>query len=170
MWEINIGDQALTFLMSLALGGVICLIYDVFRSVRIAAEHNAVKVFFEDIFFWLIAAFVTFMFLMGRTGGGIRGYVLFGALLGFFVIRLTLSRLFVFLLSGAFLYTLKFYSLVCRLSQRSLDHFCGFFTQFLRFLEKNLKRVLKTLKKLLKSRSDMLYTEKNSDLQINREE
>lgn len=50
------------------------------------------SVFIGDMFFWIVSAFVTFIFLLSRTNGEIRGYVLISMLLGFVIWRITLSK------------------------------------------------------------------------------
>lgn len=98
MWEINNYHQWSTFFYSILLGGGLCLIYDLFRLDRMVCRRSTVTVFFEDIAFWLIAAFSTFCFLLIGTNGQIRAFVLFGIAIGFIIIRLTLTRLTDFLI------------------------------------------------------------------------
>lgn len=159
MWEININDQIATFLWSLVLGVAVCLLYDIFRALRTAVKHGAAAVFAEDIFFWLLAAFMNFVFLMGRTGGGLRGYVFVGEIIGFWTLRFTLSRGFVFILSRIIGFFAKLHRTVSGKSADFLWLTGRFSVKFFTFLIKNLKRV----KKLLKSRDKLLYTKANND-------
>ena len=80
MWEIDNISQLIAFLVSLAVGCVFCLIYDIFRAVRKSFKRNAAAMFFEDVLYSLLCGVIGFCFLLGTTG--------------FFICRFTLSRLF----------------------------------------------------------------------------
>lgn len=84
--------QTVTFLISVSVGFLLCLCYDMFKILRMSVKHSTLAFFIEDIIYSVLAAFVTFIFLLSQTGGRVRSYVLLGELLGFFLFRLTLSR------------------------------------------------------------------------------
>ena len=92
MWEIDNISQLIAFLLSLAVGCVFCLIYDIFRAVRKSFKRNAAAVFFEDILYSFICGVIGFCFLLGTTGGDMRAFVFVGMGAGFFICRVTLSR------------------------------------------------------------------------------
>ena len=87
MWEIDNYDQVITFLLSLVLGATFCAFYDVIRAVRRVCFNSFIAVNICDIVTWIIYAFVTFIFLISRTNGEIRSYVLFGELCGQFALH-----------------------------------------------------------------------------------
>ncbi len=103
---------------SLAAGGALCLLYDVIRATRVlfgispavgvmrADKLFVLKViylFISDFAFCIVCA-VTFLLLAYYTNGGlVRGLSLASAAVGFVLIRLTVSRLFTFLLFKAVL-------------------------------------------------------------------
>ena len=159
MWDIDVSDQTVTVLLSRVLGVAVCILYDIFRSLRRAVNHNAVAVFLEDILFWVLAAFLNFVFFMSRTGGGLRGYVFAGEAMGFAATRMTVSRGIVFLLSKVIEFTVKLHSVVSGKISDLLCTFWGVLRRFFAFLIKKLKRVAKRIKKLLKSRAHLLYTD-----------
>ena len=103
MWEINSNNQIITFLLSVALGGIFCLIYDVVRAMRKVGFNTTFIVNVTDILIWIIYAFITFIFFISRTNGEIRGYALVGELIGFWLARITVSRIWFILLKFAFL-------------------------------------------------------------------
>ncbi len=97
----------------LILGGVLCLLYDIIRASRdflgISSDISkmksekffaakAVYLFLTDFFFCIVSA-ICMLFLAYFTNGGVfRGLVLACVSIGFIIIRLTLSKLFMFLL------------------------------------------------------------------------
>ena len=163
MWEINIGHQALTLIFSLCLGGVLCTVYDVLRASRKVGLNSFIIVFISDIVFWIISAFTTFIFLMARTCGEIRGYVLAGEFAGFLIFRLTLSRL-----------TFPFFKIIFNAIRKLYLYFEKAFaflysktdsiiSKISTSLIKIFKRWGKSIKKLLKSRRKVLYTNENDN-------
>ena len=91
MWEISNSNQIISFLFSMCLGAIFCIIYDVIRAVRKVCLSSFFAITVTDILLWVFYAFVTFIFLIARTDGEIRGYVLIGELLGFVIIRVSIS-------------------------------------------------------------------------------
>lgn len=96
---VDMPQQLRTFAYAVGFGFFIGVLYDVFRLIRLLICGGKNKAFLiSDILFALVAAFLTFLFALTLLNGGIRGYVLFGELLGFliyyisfgtFVVRLT---------------------------------------------------------------------------------
>ena len=93
MWEITVKAQILTFFYAVTLGIILSVLFDFFRTIRISYKHNNIFVFIEDIVFFLISTFLTFMFLMARCNGEFRTYVISAILIGFFIYRITLSKI-----------------------------------------------------------------------------
>ncbi len=162
MWEININNQFMTLLLSICLGCIVCANYDILRGSRKAGFNSAMMVFFTDIFFWIINAFVTFIFLISRTNGEIRGYVLVGEFIGFLIFRISLSR-----------FILPVFTLIFSLFKKLMICINNGF-EFLyvktdtilhkiyRLLCKFIESLSKSVKKLLKNRHKVLYTNKNN--------
>lgn len=159
MWEIHSSDQAVTFLWSIVLGVLLCLFYDIFRAKRAATENGVIAVALQDIFFWSVSAIVTFLFLLARTNGQLRFFVFAGMVIGFFVCRFSISRLwilpFVYFFRGINFLKEKFYAVYIVILTRLTAFFGYFFTLCVEIF----KNILKLRKKLLKKRGGVLYTE-----------
>lgn len=162
MWEINVTNQIITFVLSLCLGASICMLYDIIRALHKAGLNSFFAVFFTDIIFWIICAFLTFIFLISRTNGEIRGYVLCGELLGFAAVRVTASKIIYWLLS-------RLFTLVVKLKKYAYNKINTLMTVLWNVLSNNMKlflhkfkTVLKRVKKLLKNKGELLYTNKNT--------
>ncbi|MBE6769589.1 MAG: hypothetical protein E7548_02410 [Ruminococcaceae bacterium] len=117
MWGINIAEQTVSFFISLALGGFFCLFYDLFRAARKVHSFKPFLVFVSDILFFTVCAVITFCFLLSLTEGFIRGYFIFGILLGFSAVFFSISRFFLKGVTAVFraIITLK----------RRIKNFCG---------------------------------------------
>ena len=157
MWEINVTNQVFTFLWSMCLGGLLCAIYDILRAMRKAGFDSFAAVFFTDIIFWVLSAFLTFIFLISRTNGEIRGYVLAGMLGGFGLFRISISRLLFPAISFLFINILK----IKRLISKFINQFYTRFEALILKIWNSMLKFLKSAKKLLKIGHKLLYTNKN---------
>lgn len=106
LWQLQ------TLFYSLAVGIILCLIYDIIRYFYRIVKPNNLVVFFVDLFYCFLAAIVTFCFFMLFSKGTIRLYPYFGFLGGFFICRLTLSRLLMLLLDWIYSFISKIYKWV----------------------------------------------------------
>ena len=144
----------ISFGCSVVFGIILCLVYDVFRALRKTVSHTITLTFFEDLLFSFLAAVTTFLFLLSTTNGEIRGYVLLGAVFGFILSRLTISRIFCFLLKLVFSRLNLIFCYVNKI------FYSGFDVMEKKILE-ICKKSGKTVKKLLKIPRDLLYTKGN---------
>lgn len=91
MWLLLFQDRGAAFLASLVTGVVIGLIYDVFRVGRAIFGGGRVKLFFEDVLFFVMSALVFTVFMFNATFGVVRMFAAFGALVGFFAYRFSIG-------------------------------------------------------------------------------
>ncbi len=153
MWEISNEAQLLTFIYSLALGVIFCLFYDILRGIRSSIKISDFLTFIQDIIYFTIIAFLSFIFLLSRTNGEIRGYVICGILLGFVICFLTISKLFFKILKFIF-------SKIKWIIGKSSSFVNANFEKIDRFIRKILKNIENSSKKGLKKVNKMLYTKK----------
>ncbi len=151
MGYIDVSAQAMTFLMSVGVGAVFCLMYDFVRALHKLSINGFIEVLVCDLLFWGIAAFFTFCFLVIRCNGSVRGFVLVGELIGAVVTRFTLSRLFLPFLIKLFTVISKVFSFFGR----------GIGKVF-KTLEKIIKKLLLKAKKVLQHKAILLYNYKRN--------
>ncbi len=132
MWEITVKSQLISFLCAVVVGIFLSFYFDFFRTLRRSFKHNKITVFIEDIIFFLVAAFVTFLLLMARCNGEVRTYVIISIILGFIIYRITLSRL----LLPVAVFLLKFFIKI-------LNKTGSIITKSVLFIIKNAKKLLK---------------------------
>ena len=170
MWEISVNDQIFTFLLSILLGAMLCLLYDILRALRKAGWNSFVAVLAGDLLFWIVSAFAVYIFLLARTNGQVRGYVLFALVAGFALCRISLSRIFFKVLVFLLIPLFKFLEQMRVYVYVVCDRFDTYLTDFMAFFAKKLHNGLKSVKKGLKNAGGLLYTKqtgcgssKNSD-------
>lgn len=89
---LSLHEQARLFLLCIALGGAMGLLYDCLRVFRHTLRHKRFWVQAEDALFWLLAAFLVFGVLLRANSGEVRVFSLFGLFGGMGLYFLTLSR------------------------------------------------------------------------------
>lgn len=147
MWEIDNNFQLFSFGLSIALGVIFCILYDVLRAVRKISKMTDLAVFFQDIGYFMVIAFVVFLFLMAFANGEIRGYILLGILFGFILCFLTLSR-----------FTLKIFTIIFgflnNINLKIINYLNNIIDKIAAFSIKTIKKIsslLNNIKKYLKS-------------------
>ena len=161
MSQVNVADQAVSFLLAVALGAAAAVFYCFFCALRQAGFKRPLQIFVQDMAFWLVLMVVTFCFFLIRCRGEIRGFVYIGELAGFVLLRLVagkyIIKLFLWLISF-FRLCLRppaaFFALVSRLAV-ALGGKIG------NFGKKVGKKIRKWLKRGLKAESELLYNDQD---------
>ena len=86
--------QVRIFLGSLVVGVILSFLYDIFKSVRFAFKSDKHHILIQDILYFLISAFITFLFVLSVNHGEIRFYIIAGEIIGFCIYCVTFSKLF----------------------------------------------------------------------------
>lgn len=74
-------NQAYLFLIFILNGILIGLVFDVFRILRKSFNTPNFVTYLEDVFFWIIAAFIVLYSLFIFNNGQFRAYIFIGILL-----------------------------------------------------------------------------------------
>ena len=157
MWELSNYNQLITFVLSVCTGAICCAFYDVIRAMRRVCLNSLLAITIGDVLLWIFYAFVTFVFLISRTNGEIRVYVLLGEFLGFVLFRATISK--VLFPTFRFLF-IKLSVLISKISEL-LDMLYSKFEHLFSKILKLLIKICKSAKKLLKNIFKLLYTNIN---------
>lgn len=92
------------FLYALLLGGVIGVLYDVFRVSRVAFRLSWLLVLLQDILFFLLSALLLWWYFLLQSSGEVRIFAVLGVLLGwviyFFTLGCLVMRLASFIIHG----------------------------------------------------------------------
>lgn len=149
-------------LFSVLLGGIMCLCYDLIRALRKVGFDSFAYVFISDIIFWISGAIITFIFLIARTNGEIRGYVIISEFLGFIIFRFTVSKAVFPCFVFVFAQLKKFSNFCTDIINVFFNYVEEVAAKFWSYIVKFLKMVQKSIKKLLKSRDKVVYTNENN--------
>ena len=83
------------WLASIAAGACMAFAYDILRLFRRLVRHGRLAVDVEDLLYWTICFFVSFVLLYYGNNGVIRFVAVFGAALGMLLYVVTVGRIFV---------------------------------------------------------------------------
>ena len=151
----GIALQGTLFLRAMALGVAMIFAYDLLRIFRRGVPHGTVWIAVEDMFFWLISAFVLFQLMYEEIDGRIRWFVIMGAFLGMVLYSISFSKLVVrcgtFLLRKILHAVGFFFRGIGRLLQFVCKPFGRYVQQTRRAGKKSGRYVKKQLKKLWKA-------------------
>ena len=97
-----IENQVTVFLWTIMIGAILGFVFDFFRILRRKGNTKDIMVYIQDVMFWLIVTIVIIVSTFLINDGELRGYMLFGYILGavFYIllfsnfIRKTFSFLF----------------------------------------------------------------------------
>ncbi len=78
--------------LSCGMGFLLGAYYDIFRILRCILRPSTIRVFWQDMLFFLTAAPLVFLFALAVTDGFVRLYVFAGLVAGFFAYRYTVGR------------------------------------------------------------------------------
>ena len=155
MWEIDLANQIETFLYSIPLGFSFGVLFYITEGLSRATPHKRVKRWITDILFFLISGFITYCFLLARSKGEVRGYVLVGELIGFWICKRLFSKIFI-----------RFFGWLADSIRRLKLALFGAVTravcQMCAILRKTFKKLKNYEKKRLKNQDEIVYTETNN--------
>lgn len=77
-----IENQVTVFLWTILIGAILGFVFDFFRILRRKGNTKDILVYLQDVVFWLIVTIVIIVSTFLINDGELRGYMLFGYILG----------------------------------------------------------------------------------------
>lgn len=91
LYGLSLAVQTKNFLLSLGLGFLMGIFYDVFRIIRLCISSKKIAVLIFDLLYSVLFCFVFFIFLLTVNEGQFRFYLLLGSAVGFSVYYFSLG-------------------------------------------------------------------------------
>jgi len=140
--------------ISIGAGVFLGAYYDIFRIFRTVFRSENRAVFFQDLFYMLSAAFVTFLLALGVNYGEVRFYILAGEIIGWCLYYLTVGMV-----------TIQIFKWISYLLHRFLINpikklvfrFLHWIRNKANIIVKNVKKVALNRKKRLKHHDKIVY-------------
>lgn len=158
----SLSSQIFGFFVFFAAGVLLGAVYDILRIWRAMFRSEKRSVFFQDLFYMILAAFFTFLVNLGVDYGELRFYLFLGEILGWFAWHYTVG-----------LVTVSFFRKLFRFLYRRLFDPAGNFLRLialktgkkiLRFVD-YVKKRLQNWKKRLKPSRAVVYNQRKGKRQ-----
>lgn len=164
--EVDNFAQITTFALAIGVGLALCLLYDLFRILRLLWPPSQLLLFFEDVLYWVLSALVVFCFLLVRCDGSIRFFAVLGLILGWLGCHLTISR-WIYRVSARLVKALRAMARwirrhIFRPIARLLGWIYRLISRTLKKLCRLVKKVPVFLKKCLHWRKRVVYNQHNT--------
>lgn len=88
----TVASQLTIFLFSAILGAALGGIYDAIRVFNAVVKENLVRIFVQDVLYFIISAVITFVYMLVVNGGEIRVYIVVGEAVGWLIYRATVGK------------------------------------------------------------------------------
>lgn len=168
MEEITFFSQMTGFLLAVGMGAALCLVYDLFRIVRIAAPPGRIGAFAQDVLWFAIAAVVTYLLCLARCKGEVRSFIIVGEAVGFILTRLTVSRLIIAAARRIIKVTRRAFHAVTSAVKKAFSRFAmPVISKISGKIKKIIYQIAKKPKKALRRRMPLLYNRKKVKAFIN---
>lgn len=91
LYSLSLAQQTKGFLLSLGMGFLLGILYDLIRIIRISISRGKTAVIICDIIFCAFTCLFTFLFCLTVNEGEIRLYLVLGEIAGFFTYYFSLG-------------------------------------------------------------------------------
>ncbi len=162
----DISEQVMLFLLAVLVGAGLGVLYDVFRLIRVVfpPAKKTGMVTFMDVLFWLIYAFVIFVYSVQYGRGQVRFFFFIGSVLGFVLYIVTVGSVVMGIIRNVVSVIVKILRFVYSFTLKPIVKLLRLLYQkesevFVRTYKNSVKAPI-SVWNLLKKRVAMLYNEK----------
>lgn len=161
MYSFDQSLQPKLFFLSLGIGFVLGLFYDILRTLRLALPHSKILTVIFDIFYFFVSAVVTFLFLLSVNMGQVRLFMIAAEAVGALFYYFTFGSAAMKVTDRLVRRFHKACRFLCRLCGRPFHAFFRILKKYWRkiqvFFKKTYKKSEKNKKKLLKKSRIYVY-------------
>src|SRR5574344_1899089 len=92
---LNYYSQWWLFIIYVASGMLISLLFDIFRVIRKTINTSNIFTYIEDTIFWIIVGILLILEILKLNYGELRLYIFVGLIIGSIIYLTTMSKLFI---------------------------------------------------------------------------
>ena len=153
----GIAAQTHSFLFALGFGFLLGILYDAFRTLRMLISNSKGFVFFMDLLYFAVCAFLNFCFVLVIDSGRIRAYIIFGELLGFAIYYFSFGAIAMRISAAVIALFKKLFSAIFNPIKHLLKRIIRKFGKFTGFCKKNIRKTDKKAKFNLQKYKGIVY-------------
>ena len=139
------------FLMCIAGGIIISLLYDIFRALRKSIKTSDLVTYIEDVIFWILVGSFLIYLIFILNNGNIRFFIFVGLILGGIFYYFTFSKLFMKITVKIFTFLKKILlapiRIILKFNKRLICLVCINLQNMTKFIKK-LPKITKSKKKV----------------------
>lgn len=135
-----ISSEIVKFLFFILIGGIIGIIFDLFRILRKCFKTSDIITYIHDLMFLLISALILLFSIFIVNNGEIRGYMFLGIALGIVVYLISISKYIINICTKIILFIRK---IIINPIMKSIIKFCNFTKKIVKKVYNNLSKNLK---------------------------
>lgn len=137
--EYTFVEQSNAFIMSMLLGIVFWVLYDIIRAFRLVFNIKGVTLFTVDVLYMLLCSLATFLLSLAYLNGSVRFFIILGAFLAFVILHFTVGKIF------------------CKININLVILLKRYYNKIINLFEKIIKKLLKILYKVLYNICEKIY-------------
>ncbi len=80
---LSVKNQVYVFILCMVIGILAGLVYDLFKIVRKSIKHKNLFIQIEDLIYWILITFISFLILLYKNNGEVRMYGVIGLFIGY---------------------------------------------------------------------------------------
>ena len=154
--NLPFSSQIFGFAVSIVGGFFLGALYDLFRIWRALFHSGRRAVFFQDVFYLLLAALFTFLLALAVSVGEVRFYLIAGEAAGFFLYYFSFGLITVRIFRILAKFFIRFLFIPIR---NIFSILCKFIKKIAIFFAKSIKKVFSKWKNDLKYRDKIVYNQ-----------
>ena len=153
MYSVPQNEQLAIFALSLGLGFLLGVLYDVMRAIRLSVTRSKIVLIICDVLYFILFGLISFLFILALNKGEIRFYIIMGEVIGAFFYYISLGIAVIKITDKAISLLRKFYSLAFKVVSAPFKAlgkvFSAIFRKFSKLFKKTEKKSEKIQKNLL---------------------
>ncbi len=153
---LSISNEVNVFLLCILIGLLSGVIYDVFKIIRKSFKHKYFIIQIEDIMYWIIVTFMSFLILLHKNNGDIRMYGIIGWFIGYVINETLISKWTVKTGVKVVNYIIVFIKQFVKITIFPIRVLLKIFNRPLKFVTKKGKNKVYTTKNMLKKNKNKL--------------
>ncbi len=149
-----INNQLYIFLIYIASGMLIGIIFDIFRVLRKSIKTSNLITYIEDTIFWIIVGLFLIWEIFTISYGELRSYIFIGLLIGFVIYMLSVSKYFIKINVKIMSYVKKIILKILNIFKNILNFILKIFKPVFNFIENKIKLNIIFFKRFKRNKKD----------------
>jgi spore cortex biosynthesis protein YabQ len=128
---LPVNTQLFYFLSTIIAGIAVGVLFDIYRVVLIYNNPNKILLAISDVLYWVLCAFITFVFFLYANNGNLRYYTFIGIIFGLFLYFKLASKKFIIAVRSIIFFVIKGFRLAYIIIVYPLKYILYFFKYLL---------------------------------------